>query len=111
MEAMVDWHREGYIDPTVWEKLIRNKVNPAVIPAPSVLQPLPPPPGGESHSALQRLPNPSQGPRHPLELQYGVNYILIRLRGNMYFYRNKGIEILTHIYVHYTQCVENYFIG
>ena len=73
-EAMVKWHREGYIDPAVWEKLIRNKVNPAVMPAPSVLQSLPPPPGGAGHSALQRLPHPPVGARHPLELQYRVNY-------------------------------------
>ena len=74
MEAMVEWHREGYIDPAVWEKLIRNKVNPAVIPAPSVLQSLPLPPGGVGHSALQRLSHPPEGARHPLELQYTVNY-------------------------------------
>ena len=74
MEAMVEWHREGYIDPAVWEKLIRNKVNPAVMPAPSVLQSLPPPPGGAGHSALQRLPHPPEGARRPLELQYRVNY-------------------------------------
>ena len=67
MEAMVEWHREGYIDPAVWEKLIRNKVNPAVMPAPSVLQSLPPPPLGAGHSALQRLPDPSRGARLPLE--------------------------------------------
>ena len=50
MKAMVEWHQERYLDPAVWEKLIRNKVNPAVMPAPSVLQSLPPPPGGAGHS-------------------------------------------------------------
>ena len=81
IEAMVEWHREGYIDPAVWEKLIRSKVNPAVMPAPSVLLSLPPPasPGGASHSALQRLPDPSQRPRLPLELQYGVNYVTLQI--------------------------------
>ena len=74
MEAMTDWHREGYVDPAVWEKLICNKVNPTLMPAPSVLQSLPPPPGGQSHSALQHLPHPPEGARHPLEFQYRVNY-------------------------------------
>ena len=59
MEAMVQWHREGYIDPGVWEKLIRNKVNPALILAPSVLQ-LPPPPGGTIHPILQLRPPTKQ---------------------------------------------------
>ena len=87
MEGMVEWHREGYIDPAVWEKLIRNKVNPALMPAPSVLQSLPLPPGGAGHSALQRLPHPPEGARHPLELQYTVNYFNRRycsLKYNLY---------------------------
>ena len=67
MKAMVEWHQERYLDPAVWEKFIRNKVNPAVMPAPSVLQSLPPPPGGAGHSSLQRLPYPPEGARHPLE--------------------------------------------
>ena len=57
MEAMVEWHRGRLIDPAVWEKLIRNKVNPALMPPPSVLQSLPalPPPGGarQAQSALE----------------------------------------------------------
>ena len=40
VEAMVEWHREGYIDPAVWE-YIRSKMNPTLMPSPSVLQALP----------------------------------------------------------------------
>ena len=74
MEAMVKWHQERYIDPTVWEKVIRNKLNPAVMPAPSVLQI--PSPGGAGHTALQRLPYPPGEARHPLEVQYKVTFLM-----------------------------------
>ena len=58
MEEMVEWHREGYVDPAIWEKLIPDKVDPALMPAPSVLQSLPalpPQPGGsrQAQSALE----------------------------------------------------------
>ena len=36
MEAMVTWHKEGYLDPEVWDNLC-DKVNPSLMPAPSVL--------------------------------------------------------------------------
>ena len=36
MEAMVTWHNERYLDPEVWDNL-RDKVNPTLMPAPSVL--------------------------------------------------------------------------
>ena len=74
MEVMIDWHREGYVDPAVWEKLIRNEVNHALMPTPSVLQCLPLPPPSASQSALQRLPHPPQGGTHPLEIQFRVNH-------------------------------------
>ena len=73
MEAMVEWDREGYIDRAVWKKLIRNKVNPSLMPELSVLQSLPPPPGEESHSVLQRLRHRPEGTRHPLECQFKVH--------------------------------------
>ena len=67
MEAMVEWHREGYIDPAVWEKLIRNKVNPAVMPAPSVLQSLPSPPRGALY--------PVRGNQRELEYPSQASYL------------------------------------
>ena len=61
MEEMVEWHREGYIDPAVWEKLIRNKVNPALMPAPSVLESLPAvPQSGGARQAQNALEYHSQ---------------------------------------------------
>ena len=68
MEAMVAWHHERYLDPEVWNRL-PEKINPALMPAPSVLQslPPPPPPGGVEYSALHHLPDPSRGTRLPLE--------------------------------------------
>ena len=70
-EAMVEWHRERYLDPGVWEHL-GQKISPAAMPTPSVLQALPPPPGGAGYSALQRLPHPPQGARHPSEFHAEV---------------------------------------
>ena len=37
MEEMVMWQRERYIDPAIWN-ILRTKINPALIPAPSVLE-------------------------------------------------------------------------
>ena len=37
MKEMVAWLNEGYIDPGIWDYL-RTKTNPALIPAPSVLE-------------------------------------------------------------------------
>ena len=48
MEKMFEWHKVGYIDPAVWEQLIRHKVNPALMPSPAALQSLPLPlPGAD----------------------------------------------------------------
>ena len=46
VESMLEWHHEGYMDPGVWEAL-RPLVNPALMPAPSVLQRLPNPTASE----------------------------------------------------------------
>ena len=94
LEAMVEWHREEYVDPAVWEKLIRNKVNPALMPAPSVLQLLPPPPGGPGSSSLQHLPYPPKRARQPLEIQYEVNDFLQIILNEMHVFKNHETPVV-----------------
>ena len=43
MEDLVTWQRAGCLDPRVWDEFLRLRINPTLMPAPSVLQ-LPPPP-------------------------------------------------------------------
>ena len=37
MEEMIVWQKERYLDPEIWDHLI-SRINPALWPAPSVLQ-------------------------------------------------------------------------
>ena len=38
IQSLVSWHRNGYLDPDVWEQFLRHQLDPALMPAPSELQ-------------------------------------------------------------------------
>ena len=38
MQSMIGWYRNLCLDPEIWDKFMRNKVDPALMPVPSDLQ-------------------------------------------------------------------------
>ena len=38
VQSLVSWHRNGCLDPEVWEQFLRHHLDPALMPAPSELQ-------------------------------------------------------------------------
>ena len=39
MESLIQWQRNKCLDPEVWEKFLQDRLDPALMPAPSDLQP------------------------------------------------------------------------
>ena len=38
IQSLVDWHKNRYLDPDVWESFLRHHLDPALMPAPSEIE-------------------------------------------------------------------------
>lgn len=63
VEEMVEWQKNGFLDPEVWE-FLRPKMNPALMPEPSVLQLPPTRPPAAAGGGMQQIEWVSQWVSH-----------------------------------------------